>query len=285
MLVCSLGDLLLDVVVRTGGWSGPDAEGNAETRVGAGGQAANVAAWAVALGVEARFVGKRSADAAGEIATRELAGRGVEVLGPVERGPARVLVHDASGRLEVYEELAAQLREEVPLLGLVVRDTSAYLDLGPPELVERVAADYAAALLALGHARLQLVGHGFGGVLAAELARHLAEAGAYVERLVVAGCDPRPGPVTEEPSGRLAGHSLEAAGHHELLPFAVDVVVVEAVEAEPEPAVLDAWEELCIGELTILRVPGRDGELLQGEAATRVAELLRQAPASVGAAR
>ena len=92
MLVCTLGDLLLDVVVRTSGSSGPDAEGSAETRVGAGGQAANVAAWATALGAEARFVGKRGSDAAGELAAVELRGRGVELLGPVEEGRNGVVV-------------------------------------------------------------------------------------------------------------------------------------------------------------------------------------------------
>lgn len=92
MPVCTLGDLLLDVVVRTSGPSGPDAEGCAETRVGAGGQAANVAAWAAELGAEARFVGKRGSDAAGELAARELSGRGVELLGPVEEGHNGVVV-------------------------------------------------------------------------------------------------------------------------------------------------------------------------------------------------
>src|SRR5512132_1590633 len=40
MRIYALCDLLLDVVVRTGGSRGPDAEGSAEARVGAGGQAA-----------------------------------------------------------------------------------------------------------------------------------------------------------------------------------------------------------------------------------------------------
>ena len=92
MRVCTLGDLLLDVVVRTSGSSGPDAEGSAETRVGAGGQAANVAAWAAELGADARFIGKRGSDAAGELAASELGGRGVELLGPVEDGRNGVVV-------------------------------------------------------------------------------------------------------------------------------------------------------------------------------------------------
>jgi sugar/nucleoside kinase (ribokinase family) len=92
MRLCALGDLLLDVVVRTRGTSGPDAEGSAETHVGAGGQAANVAAWAAELGAQTRFVGKRASDAAGELAGREVVSRGVELLGPVEEGRNGVVV-------------------------------------------------------------------------------------------------------------------------------------------------------------------------------------------------
>jgi ribokinase len=92
MRICTLGDLLLDVVVRTHGASGPDVEGSAETRVGAGGQAANVAAWASELGAEARFVGKRGSDSAGELAAREVESRGVELHGPVEDGRNGVVV-------------------------------------------------------------------------------------------------------------------------------------------------------------------------------------------------
>jgi sugar/nucleoside kinase (ribokinase family) len=92
MLVCTLGDLLLDVIVLTEGSAGPDSEGSVETRIGAGGQSANVAAWAAELGAEARFVGKRGSDGAAELTARELASRGVEVLGPVEEGRSGVVV-------------------------------------------------------------------------------------------------------------------------------------------------------------------------------------------------
>jgi ribokinase len=54
--------------------------------VGAGGQAANVAAWVVALGGTARFVGKRAADPAGAMLAEELRRRGVELAGPEEQG-------------------------------------------------------------------------------------------------------------------------------------------------------------------------------------------------------
>jgi ribokinase len=92
MVVCTLGDLLLDAVVKL---ARPLAEGDdtrAETRVGGGGQAANVAAWAAALGAEARFVGKRGADAAGEVAEADLLRRAVDVLGPPPTGRNGVVV-------------------------------------------------------------------------------------------------------------------------------------------------------------------------------------------------
>ncbi len=70
----------------------PAYERRARTLVGAGGQAANVAAWAVTLGAEARFVGKRGSDPAGQIAAREVEQRGVEVVGPVPEGRNGVVV-------------------------------------------------------------------------------------------------------------------------------------------------------------------------------------------------
>jgi ribokinase len=117
MRLCALGDLLLDVIVRTDGSSGPDSEGNAETRVGAGGQAANVAAWAASLGAEARFVGKRAADGAGELAARELASRGVDVLGPVAlegRNGVVVSLVDPEGARTMLSDrgVAPELRAE-----------------------------------------------------------------------------------------------------------------------------------------------------------------------------
>jgi ribokinase len=82
VLVCTLGDLLLDVVVRLDGPIAADTDTYGQTRVGAGGQAANVAAWVVALGGRARFLGKRARDPAGRIVADELTRRGVDVRGP-----------------------------------------------------------------------------------------------------------------------------------------------------------------------------------------------------------
>ncbi len=82
MRIVSLGDLILDVIVALEGPLVPGDDRRAATVVGAGGQAANVAAWAAALGADARFVGKRGTDGAGELAARELASHGVQIAGP-----------------------------------------------------------------------------------------------------------------------------------------------------------------------------------------------------------
>jgi len=82
VIVC-LGDLLLDVIVRLEQPLAEGADADATTRLGAGGQAANVAAWVAALGGSARFVGKRADDDAGEIAAGALSRYGVDIRGPV----------------------------------------------------------------------------------------------------------------------------------------------------------------------------------------------------------
>ena len=95
MRLTTLGDLLLDVIVRLDSELVPGDDQVAETRAVPGGQAANVAAWARELGAEARFVGQRGADAAGELVTRSLRERGVDVAGPIG-GRTGVVVSIAS---------------------------------------------------------------------------------------------------------------------------------------------------------------------------------------------
>ena len=92
MRIATLGDVLLDVVVLL---SEPLASGGdvrASNRAGAGGQAANVAAWAAELGAEARCIAKRGDDTTGELLARELGARGVELVGPVAEGNTGVVV-------------------------------------------------------------------------------------------------------------------------------------------------------------------------------------------------
>jgi ribokinase len=97
--ICTIGDLILDVVVLPDGPLAADGDTPATIRVVAGGQAANVAAWANALGARSRLICKRGDDAASELAAVELARQGVEILGPVLAGRGGVVVstRDASG--------------------------------------------------------------------------------------------------------------------------------------------------------------------------------------------
>jgi ribokinase len=84
MVVCTLGDLTLDVIVRLAASIAPGGDTDARIAVGPGGQAANVAAWAAALGADTRFVGRSGGDDAGVLVRAGLSSRGVEVVGPIE---------------------------------------------------------------------------------------------------------------------------------------------------------------------------------------------------------
>jgi sugar/nucleoside kinase (ribokinase family) len=97
MRIATLGDVMLDVIVRL---EQPLARGDdvrAQTRAVTGGQAANVAAWAALLGADARCIAKRGDDASGELVARELSARGVELVGPVAAGATGVVVSMVEG--------------------------------------------------------------------------------------------------------------------------------------------------------------------------------------------
>jgi len=91
-VLVTLGDLLLDVIVRLSQPLAEGADADAVTRLGPGGQAANVAAWVAELGGEARFLGKRADDDAGRTAAGGLARYGVDVRGPVVDGRTGTVV-------------------------------------------------------------------------------------------------------------------------------------------------------------------------------------------------
>jgi sugar/nucleoside kinase (ribokinase family) len=97
MRIVTLGDLLLDVVVRldTALVTGDDQP--AHTSTGAGGQAANVAAWAAALGAEATFVGRIGGDPGGALVLQTLTQLGVTHRGPVAGRTGVVVSIAASG--------------------------------------------------------------------------------------------------------------------------------------------------------------------------------------------
>ena len=72
MRVVTLGDLLLDVVVRLEAPPASDDDVPAAIALVPGGQAANVAAWVAWLGAEARLVARRTDDAGGSLIAGEL---------------------------------------------------------------------------------------------------------------------------------------------------------------------------------------------------------------------
>jgi ribokinase len=91
-VIVTVGDLLLDVIVRLSQPLAEGADADAVTQLGPGGQAANVAAWVSELGGAARFVGKRADDEAGRTAAAGLQRYGVEVSGPVVAGRTGTVV-------------------------------------------------------------------------------------------------------------------------------------------------------------------------------------------------
>jgi sugar/nucleoside kinase (ribokinase family) len=111
--VCTIGDLILDVIVLPDRPLAPDADTPATIRFAAGGQAANVAAWASALGARSRLVCKRGNDVSTQLAAAQLARYGVEICGPVVEGRGAVVasVRDAVGRRTMASDrgVAAQL--------------------------------------------------------------------------------------------------------------------------------------------------------------------------------
>jgi sugar/nucleoside kinase (ribokinase family) len=116
--ICTIGDLILDVVVLPDGPLAADGDTPATIRVLAGGQAANVAAWASALGARSRLVCKRGDDAASELAAGALLRRGVEICGPVVAGRGGVVVSTrevSGGRTMASDRGVASLLEAAEL--------------------------------------------------------------------------------------------------------------------------------------------------------------------------
>jgi sugar/nucleoside kinase (ribokinase family) len=86
VLVVTLGDLLLDVVVRLETAPARDDDVPAAIALVPGGQAANVAAWVCALGGRARLVARRADDPAGRLIAAEVERLGVDLAGPLVAG-------------------------------------------------------------------------------------------------------------------------------------------------------------------------------------------------------
>jgi sugar/nucleoside kinase (ribokinase family) len=115
MLICCLGDLTLDVVVRLAGPIAVGGDTDAEIVLAPGGQAANVAAWAASLGASARFIGRTGDDDAGSIARARLRGHGVDVVGPIGGGNGLIcslVSPDGARSMAADRGTAVELRPE-----------------------------------------------------------------------------------------------------------------------------------------------------------------------------
>jgi ribokinase len=115
-VLCTLGDLLLDVIVRADAPLAAGADTPVETRLASGGQAANVAAWSAELGVAARCLAKTADDEAGRLARSLLQERGVELVGPVADGRTGVVVAlvgaDGERTMATDRGISQELRED-----------------------------------------------------------------------------------------------------------------------------------------------------------------------------
>ncbi len=116
MILCALGDLMLDLIVRLERELAHGDDTPAVSRAGAGGQAANVAVWAAALGARARLVAKWGGDTTGRLVAAEVNARRVEVLGPMAPGRNGVVVSivDPDGERTMISDpgVAPELRAE-----------------------------------------------------------------------------------------------------------------------------------------------------------------------------
>ena len=138
MRIATLGDVLLDVVVLLEEPLAPGGDVRASNRAGAGGQAANVAAWAAELGAEARCIAKRGDDPAGELVAAELRAHGVELVGPAGGGATGIVVsvvHDGDRSLASDRGIAPSFAPEeleAAWLGCDVLHLSGYALLREP---------------------------------------------------------------------------------------------------------------------------------------------------------
>ncbi|MGI8606135.1 MAG: carbohydrate kinase family protein [Gaiellaceae bacterium] len=168
-MICTLGDVLLDVIVALDGPVEEDTDTYGKTRVGVGGQAANVAAWVVALGGTARLVARRAEDPRGELLTQDLERRGVEVCGPVGEGATGTVVSIATpdGRRSMLTDRGVSLGFEPDAFDPAWVDGCAWLHVSAYSLVASPLRE--AALLAARTARVSGV----------EISLDLASIGAF----------------------------------------------------------------------------------------------------------
>lgn len=113
-MLCCIGDLVEDIVVRLPSEIATGTDTNVSIMRRRGGSAANVAASAASLGAPARFIGRVGADAIGEALVEELSAGGVDARVQHEGRTATIVVLvDAEGERSMLPDRAAATQLDV----------------------------------------------------------------------------------------------------------------------------------------------------------------------------
>ncbi|MYR40823.1 thioesterase domain-containing protein, partial [Streptomyces sp. SID5910] len=193
-------------------------------------------------------------------------------------GPVRLLVYDGSGTLTPYDALITELGTDAPLFGIAVPDGDPCPDLAAPDLVEELAGGYAREVRAAGFDAVEIIGHGLGGPVALELARALSEADVTVRRLTLVSGHRMPSPPA------VLARIRDAVAQYDPLPYAGDITFLRPVEPVPgAPGPTDDtsafWRGTCLGDVTVVDVPGDHFSCLRRPHVTRLADALTARPA------
>jgi ribokinase len=157
LLVC-VGDLMVDVAVESPALArGGDVPG--AVRVGPGGSAANVAAWARAAGARARLVAGRGGDLAGRLLAAALAERGIELApdGPAPAATGAMLVVMEAGERSFVADPGANLHLAETDVAAALDGADAVFISGYPLLRPATGAAAVAAAAAAGRAGVPAV--------------------------------------------------------------------------------------------------------------------------------
>jgi thioesterase domain-containing protein len=169
--------------------------------------------------------------------------------------PPLVFVHPISGDARAYASLAQRLEQAGAVLGIDARGLAG--EAAPRDSLAEMAAAYLAALRARGGGPWRLAGWSIGGVIAAEMAAQLAEAGEPPSFLALLDCR---APVPEM-RARPAGERDMARR------FVLVTAYVAGREPSREPESADPAELLALLAADGLAPPGWD----EAEVARRLA--------------
>jgi ribokinase len=141
MHITTLGDVMLDVIVEVPGGLVLDDDVEATITLTAGGQAANVAVWAVTLGARATVIGPRGSYGASGLITAGLEVAGVDFKGidfgdtgtvvSIVEGPTRSMASDAGDQSWLTHVTVDDLPDEIDWLHISGYPVLRALDPGP----------------------------------------------------------------------------------------------------------------------------------------------------------